>query len=172
MCIYPLSLGLPSHLGPHRALSRVPCAIQQMLISHLFDACMLSPSVVFSSLRLLDCILPGSSVRGILQARILEGVAIPLSRGSSSSRYQTRISCVAGGFFTTEPPGKPTYYQLCLYVNPNLLLHPTLPLAPWCPQVCFLCLCLCFCFVNKIIYIIFTDSTYIYVNMQYLFFSF
>ena len=31
----------------------------------------------------MDCSLPGSSVHGILQARILEGVAIPLSRGFS-----------------------------------------------------------------------------------------
>ena len=34
--IYPLFGGFPSHLGHHRALSRVPCAIQQVLISYLF----------------------------------------------------------------------------------------------------------------------------------------
>ena len=34
--IYPLFFGFPSHLGHHRALSRVPCAIQQVLISYLF----------------------------------------------------------------------------------------------------------------------------------------
>ena len=43
---------------------------------------------------------PGSSVPGILQARILEWVAIPLSMGSSQPRDQTWISCTAGGFFT------------------------------------------------------------------------
>ena len=48
---------------------------------------------------------PGSSVHGISQARILECVAIPFSRGSSQPRERTRISCIAGGFFTTEPPG-------------------------------------------------------------------
>ena len=37
----------------------------------------------------MDCSLPGSSVHGILQARILEWVAIPFSRGSSRSRDQT-----------------------------------------------------------------------------------
>ena len=41
-----------------------------------------------------DCSLPGSSVHGISQARILEGVAISFSRGSSRSRDQTRISCI------------------------------------------------------------------------------
>ena len=34
--VYPLFFGFPSHLGHHRALSRVPCAIQQVLISYLF----------------------------------------------------------------------------------------------------------------------------------------
>ena len=53
-----------------------------------------------------DCSSPGSSVHGILQARILEWVAI-LSRGSSLPRDQTHISCIGSRFFTTEPPGKP-----------------------------------------------------------------
>ena len=55
------------------------------------------------------CSPQGSFVHGILQARILEWVAIPFSRGSSQPRDWTHISCVsciAGGFFTTEPPGK------------------------------------------------------------------
>ena len=50
---------------------------------------------------------PGSSVHGISQARILEWVAISSSRGSSQDKDQTCVSCTAGGFFTTEPPGKP-----------------------------------------------------------------
>ena len=48
---------------------------------------------------------PGSSVHRILQARILEWVAMPPSRGSSQPRDQTHISCIAGGFFTAEPLG-------------------------------------------------------------------
>ena len=54
---------------------------------------------------------PGSSVYGILQARIiLEWVAMPSSRGSSWPRDPICASyCwwIAGGFFTAEPPGKP-----------------------------------------------------------------
>ena len=46
-----------------------------------------------------DCSLPGSSVHGILQARILEWVAISSSRGSSGTRDQTQVSCFAGRFF-------------------------------------------------------------------------
>ena len=50
---------------------------------------------------------PGSSVPGILQARTLEWVVIPFSRGSSQPRDQTRVSCIAGRFFTSEPLGSP-----------------------------------------------------------------
>ena len=55
----------------------------------------------------MDCSPPGSSVCGILQARILECVAMPFSRGSSRPRDQTWISCVTGILFTVEPLGKP-----------------------------------------------------------------
>ena len=48
----------------------------------------------------MDCSLPGSSVHGILQARILEWVAISSFRGSSRPRDQTQVSCIAGRFFT------------------------------------------------------------------------
>ena len=43
---------------------------------------------------------PGSSIHGILQARILDWVAIPFSRWSSQPRNQTGVSCIAGRFFT------------------------------------------------------------------------
>ena len=48
----------------------------------------------------MDCSLPCSSIRGILQARILEWVAISFSRGSSQLRDQTQVSCIAGRRFT------------------------------------------------------------------------
>ena len=44
---------------------------------------------------------------GILQARILEWVAMPSSRGSSQRRDQTYVSCISGGFFNNELWGKP-----------------------------------------------------------------
>ena len=78
----------------------------------------------------MDCGPPGSSVHGILQERtlerfsimptteihyilttlkkrILEWVAISFSRGFSWRRDRTQVSCIAGRFFTTEPPGNP-----------------------------------------------------------------
>ena len=48
----------------------------------------------------LDCSSPGSSVHGILQARILEWTAIFFSRRSSWPRDLTPVSCITGGFFT------------------------------------------------------------------------
>ena len=48
----------------------------------------------------MDCSPPGSSVHGILQARILEWVAMPFSRGPSWPRDWTWVSSIAGRFFT------------------------------------------------------------------------
>ena len=81
----------------------------------LMHACMHAKSLQ-SCLTLCDPMdhsPPGSSVHGNLQARILEWVAMPFSRGSSRPRDWTHISwgsCIAGGFFTAEPLGKPTLY--------------------------------------------------------------
>ena len=50
------------------------------------------------------CSPPGSSVRGTFQAKILEWVAIPFSRGSRGA--WTQVSCIAGRLFTAEPEGK------------------------------------------------------------------
>ena len=63
-------------------------------------------SVALSCLTLcdpMDYSPPGSSVHGILQARTLEWIAISFSRGSSSPRNRTGVSCIAGGFFIAEP---------------------------------------------------------------------
>ena len=48
----------------------------------------------------MDCSPPGSSIHGILQARVLEWVAISFSRGSSRPRDQTRVSPIGGRCFT------------------------------------------------------------------------
>ena len=47
----------------------------------------------------IDCSLPGSSIHGILQARILDSVAMPSARGSSQPRNRTHVSCIEGDFF-------------------------------------------------------------------------
>ena len=78
----------------------------------------------------------GHTVLGILQARIMEWVVLPFSRGSSQHRDQTYISCdscIAVEIFTTEPPGKPQLFvYLHVYVS-NILLKSktkTLSISP------------------------------------------
>ena len=64
----------------------------------------------FSCVRLcdpMDCSLPGSSIHGILQARTLEWVALPSSRGSSQPRDRTRIFCIAGSLYHLSHQGSP-----------------------------------------------------------------
>ena len=74
-------------------------------------ACMLSLQPCPTLCDPMDCsVLPGFSIHGIFQARILEWVAMSSSRGSSQPRDWTHGSCVfciTGGFFTYKPLGKP-----------------------------------------------------------------
>ena len=69
----------------------------------------------------MDYSPPGSSVHGISQARILEWVAISFPEGSSWPRDWTGVSCLAGGFSTTEPPGKPWSLPQSFVTNMTLL---------------------------------------------------
>ena len=97
----------------HKSVSSSLCAlhkehrpIPQTRVTLSFPACVWA-QVIQSCLILFDsmgCSPPSSSVHGIPSARILEWVAMPSSKGSSRSRNQTRVSCIAGGFFTTEHP--------------------------------------------------------------------
>ena len=68
----------------------------------------------------VDCSLPCSSVRGILQARILEWVAVPPSRGSFRLRSWTQVSWVVAYFLRCELPRKP------------LVLRKTCSKYSWC----------------------------------------
>ena len=60
----------------------------------------------------MDCRLPGFSVHGVLQARILRWVAIPFSRGSSLPRDQTQVSCPAGRSSTVWATKEATCYGI------------------------------------------------------------
>ena len=79
--------------------------ILQLCLYNLYVECMCAqlPQLCLTLCNPIDCSPPGSSIHGILQARILECVAMSSSRGSSRPRDQTCIlwnSCIAGGFFT------------------------------------------------------------------------
>ena len=58
------------------------------------SACAKSIQSCLTLCDLVDCSLPGSSVHGILQARILEGVTMPSSRESSRPKDRTRVCCI------------------------------------------------------------------------------
>ena len=86
----------------------------------------------------IDCSLPGSSVHGILQARILEWDAISYSRGPSQPRDRTNVPCVSliGRqilyylLFTTEPPWKPFTDLLFIYLAAPGLICSMWDLVP------------------------------------------
>ena len=67
----------------------------------------------------MDCSLSGSSVHWILQARTLQWVAFPFSKGSSGPRDWTWVSCIAGRFFNhLSHQGIPTslWYEVIFHV--------------------------------------------------------
>ena len=76
---------------------------------------------------------PGSSVHEILQARILEWIAIPFSRGFSPPRDWTWVSCTAGGFFTNWATEASLVAQTGKYLpamqKPGF--HPWVGKIPW-----------------------------------------
>ena len=73
----------------------------------------------------LDCSLPGSSVHGILQARILECIAMPSSRGSSRPRDWTHASWTVGQVLLSVVPPVKTYQ------NQNLKSHFSTKRVSW-----------------------------------------
>ena len=73
-----------------------PCVCVCM---YIYRRCAKSLQTCLTLCGLMDCSPPGSSVPGILQARILEQLAIPFSRGSSRPR-ETWVFLIAGRFFT------------------------------------------------------------------------
>ena len=64
-----------------------------------------------------DCSLPGFSVYGILQARILEGVVISFSRRTSWLMGRTQVSCISGRFLTTWATRKVNHMSRKLNLN-------------------------------------------------------
>ena len=74
----------------------------------------------------MDCSPPTFS--GILQARILEWVSIPFSRGSSQPRVRTQVSCIAGGFFTISVTRETLKKGIYIYIYIYTHIHTVLDL--------------------------------------------
>ena len=124
-------------IGHHKALDWGPCAIQEVPTSCLFYRCVwaMSHQSCLTLSYSMDCSPPGSSVYGILQARILEWVAVPFSRYSPHPRIESTSPALPSRFFTTEPPRKP--YFTCSSVT----IHP-IPFFPAIHiQMSVLCTC-------------------------------
>ena len=91
-------------LGHSRDCKRLPPALSlKRLCAHLCPT--LSNPMYYSP--------PDSSVHGILQARILERVAISFSKGSSWPRDRTHVSCIAGRFFSTGASWEAPFSEEC-----------------------------------------------------------
>ena len=130
---------------PHDTQQTIPgLRVSRASATGLLPLLLHGHSVVFDSLRPIDCSPPGSSFRGNSQARILESVVISFSRLTSWPRDRTHVSCIAGRFLTAELPGKPRLWVCSAktrwYLDPVLPLtsvllvsrqppHPTFPVA-------------------------------------------
>ena len=79
----------------------------------------------------MDCSLPGSSIYGILQVRILEWVAISFSRRSSQSRDWTQVSHIIGRWFTIRATKEG------MECDELILNIPSNSMILWFPLSCF-----------------------------------
>ena len=104
-----------------------------------------------------DCSPPGSSVHRILQARILEWVAMSSSRRASQPRDQTQISCIVGRFFTIWTTREVPRHALEQNLKYTILGVPWQSLDSVCVFVCVcvcaesecpVCVCVCVCWVR------------------------
>ena len=109
--------------------SQAVCSLRTSSVSYPFDEVTQSCPTLSHP---MDCSLPGSSVCGIFQARILEWVAISFSRGSSQPRDQTRVSLIVGRHLaiwaTKEVQGllsRKAVYIFCFKVNYKLQVFQT-----------------------------------------------
>ena len=102
-----------------------PPTYKQLLIFP--TVCESESEIVQSCLTLCRPHAPGSSVHGILQARVLEWVAISFSRGSSQPRDQTQVSHLAGSPFTLWATREDIYIHIyilyAIYIKQNYFSH-------------------------------------------------
>ena len=118
MCMFTLTLHLFIYLFLNRILYDYQ-TIRTTFVISFYYAYIKWKVKVTHSVRLcnpMDYSLPGSSVHGILQARVLLWVTISFSRGYSWLGDQTKVSWFASRFLSTEPLWNP----ICLYKPADL----------------------------------------------------
>ena len=94
---------------------------------YLCDLCLVAQSCP-TLCNPVDCSPPGSSVHGIIQAGILEWVAMPSSTGSSQARDPTQVSHIAGEFFTVWATRGVHIY---VYMYVNVYMYQVTPVTVW-----------------------------------------
>ena len=114
------------HLLTWHHYSDKPQALQTQHILNWPCCCCLNAKSCPTLGDLMNCSPLGSSIHGILQARILGWVAISSSKGSSWTRGGTQISCTGGRFFTIQLPWKPPNWLYHFLYSPSfpLLVFP------------------------------------------------
>ena len=114
-----------SVLGPTIPPSRV-CACEPVFGPSVHPSIMCSVVWLFATPW-----MPGSSVHGIFQPRILEWLAISSSRGSSQHKDQTHVFCITGGFFTAWAIGEAPYVWSIVGTHlPVFLVNHPIPTSP------------------------------------------
>ena len=114
LLLFPPRLQLLIFWNPQSCLWRVAINIQTLVntdvltSSHKLWMSLVASRIVnpiWNEVKVTQCLTLHDpmdyKIHGILQARILEWIAVPFSKGSSQPRDRTQVSCIAGGFFTT-----------------------------------------------------------------------
>ena len=104
----------------YRAKNASTCALYVVLIVQSFTTL---------------CDPAGSIVHGILQASVLEWVAIPFSRGSSQLRNRTQISFIVGRFFTVRATREARALSICLFYLIKTRLKITIIIEALCKDI-------------------------------------
>ena len=104
---YLMNFSLFNNIGNVRLLVNLILCISLLKIIFTFVFCYLSCEVKVAQSCPTLCNPMDYIFHGILQARILEWITFPFSRGSFQPSNQTQVSHIAGRFFTRKPQGKP-----------------------------------------------------------------
>ena len=99
------------------------CDIYKCIHTHTHSHSVIANSLRSHGVMSDSASLPGSSVHGILQARILEWVALPSSRGSSQPRDKPRSPTFLADSLLSEPPGKSKHTYIYMYVCLDLYIY-------------------------------------------------
>ena len=112
----------------------------------------------------MNCSLPGSSIHGILQAGILEWVAMPSSRGSSQPGIKPASPALQADSLLPEPSLKLiiyicTYIYMYIHTHTHIYIHIRVYVYEYIHKS--ICVCVCVC-----VYIHLYICTYIYNELQ------